>query len=176
MLHNAHTAHPKKVFIIIAIISLIIVSIWFYLNNKNVDSTININLNPDSYIAQDTKLGTIYISTADTVWPPQVSAVKGKFECAESGEEVLVGGRTIKKVIAGKTYCITASSEGAAGSTYTTYQYKTLINGKIASINFVLRFPQCMNYDEPKQSECLAERQMFDPDGLANAIIENARL
>ncbi len=175
MLHNAHNAHPKKVFIIMAIIALFIVGTWFYLNNKNTQPLVIVAPNT-VYTDQNTKLETKYINTPDSVWPPKVNAAKGKFTCTESDINAATGMRTIKKIIAGKTYCISSSSQGAAGSTYTTYQYDTLINGKVTSIIFSLRFSQCMNYVEPQQSECLQERQIFDIDGLANAIIENARL
>ncbi len=175
MVYMPHNAHPKKVFTIIAIISVIIVSIWFYLNNKNIKPVSNV-VPSAAYIQQNTKLEAKYISTPDTVWPPKVNTAKGKFECNETGSEVQSGGKTVKKIIDGKTYCVTGTSEGAAGSTYTTYSYSTLINGKIASISFVLRFTQCMNYPDQEQAECLTERKMFDPDGLANAVIENARL
>lgn len=170
-----HNVSHKKAFIVMSLIALGVVSFWFYENN-NTSNVVKVDPVINNYVQQDVRLQTSYISSPDSIWPPVVESTPGSFECTETGNQIKQGGMTSKKIISGKTYCVTLESQGAAGSTYTSYTYKTLINGKIATINFVLRFVQCANYDETQKSECLIERQMFDPDGLANAIIENARL
>jgi hypothetical protein len=66
--------------------------------------------------------------------------------------------------------------EGAAGTMYTTYEYKfqsdylgSVIGGKkVVIFSFTLRFPTCENYDDPRQSACKAERSAFDIDGIVN--------
>ncbi len=114
-------------------------------------------------------LGTKYIQTT-TEWPPSVSLKSGSYACSPSGAEVMLGGQTQEKIIGGQTYCITKESEGAAGSTYTTYSYSFTLNGKVATLTFVLRYPQCANYEEPSKSECGAEENSFDVNTLADKI------
>jgi|GEM_PF-702176 len=42
---------------------------------------------------------------------------------------------------AGITFCVTRSTEGAAGSTYGTYAYRGLVNGVLLTLTFVERHP-----------------------------------
>jgi hypothetical protein len=118
-------------------------------------------------------LSTKYITSVNP-WPPKVTFTNGNFTCNETGSEINQNGITARKIIRGKEYCVTTQSEGAAGSTYTTYTYTTSIGSKLASTSFVLRFPQCMNYDDPKQTECKNERSSFNSDILADSIITKA--
>lgn len=99
-----------------------------------------------------------YISA--TEWPPLVEAVEGEYMC-DSGEE---------KTFGEDVYCFSMTSEGAAGSTYTTYVY----SGESKKVSFTLRFPQCLNYDEPQQGECVAEQEGFDVDALAGELLNPA--
>lgn len=96
-------------------------------------------------------------------WPPQVTMTSEDFSCTESD--------TVKKrTINGNEYCVTASGEGAAGSVYTTYDYKTKQGDFLVQVNFVLRTPQCANYDEPNKSNCEAEQANFNVDVLTDRI------
>lgn len=106
-------------------------------------------------------LQTKYIKAQE--WPPTITITDGPLACAG------------KKIINGTPYCITAQSEGAAGSTYTTYTYATEKNSKTITLSFVLRAVQCMNYDDPQQTECLKERAVFDVDALADHILESVQ-
>lgn len=108
------------------------------------------------------QLPTKYISTQE--WPPTISATNGTLTCSA------------KKIINNTPYCITAVNEGAAGSTYMTYSYATEKNGKIITLSFILRAVQCMNYDDPQQTECLKERAAFDVDALADRILRSAAI
>lgn len=112
--------------------------------------------------APDDGLQTKYIKAQE--WPPTVTVTDGPLTCAG------------KKIINGTPYCITAQSEGAAGSTYTTYTYAAEKDWKIITLSFVLRAVQCMNYDNPEQAECLAERAAFDVDALADQIFKSTKL
>jgi hypothetical protein len=110
-------------------------------------------------------LGTSYISTSTEGWPPTAAIVSGTLSCAA----------TDKRMIGDRAYCITRESEGAAGSTFTTYTYATMQGTSVASTTFTLRFPQCMNYDDPQQSACTIEESSYDIDGLADRIISSIR-
>lgn len=98
-------------------------------------------------------------------WPPQV-AVVGKYICKTS--EI--------KNINGKNYCLTTVSEGAVGSTYTTYIYKKVIQNKTISFTFITRVPQCLNYDEPKATECKNEIKNFSVDDLIDKIFDSVKI
>ena|ERR1035437_6131967 len=104
-------------------------------------------------------LSTKYITAQG--WPPKVEVISGPFSCDESGSEIA---KTTKKVIAGKTYCVTVQSEGAAGSIYNTYTYVTVVGAQVTKTTFILRFVQCDNYEDPQKTECKNERAAFDPD------------
>jgi hypothetical protein len=119
-------------------------------------------------------LTTAYIS--GQTWPPTVQVKSGPFSCATGGSEIAQGGVTASKTIDGKTYCVTTSSEGAAGSVYTTYDYASEVGGKVVTLSFVLQFVQCANYDEPKKTACEAERLSFSPDGLIAEIAPTIKL
>lgn len=91
-------------------------------------------------------------------WPPAVSVQEGSFSCKDTGSEITVMGKTNLQDIRGNEYCVTTKAEGAAGSTYTEYAYTFQKSGKIVTIAFTLRAPQCGNYDETKRGECSAEQ------------------
>lgn len=113
------------------------------------------------------KLGTTYISTAAPEgWPPRVWLEAGDYSCAEQDEHK-VGDRTL---------CLVRTSEGAAGSTYTTYHYITAQDDFLAHTEFTLRFPQCLNYDEPQQNACQREQSSYDIDGLADRMLASIRM
>jgi hypothetical protein len=105
-------------------------------------------------------LGTKYITPTD--WPPVLNIDPHAFSCTEAGVETQQAGQTAQKVINGHTYCITRESEGAAGSIYTQYAYARGRGNTTAILTFSMRLVQCGNYDEPKKSECDAERTAFD--------------
>jgi len=99
-------------------------------------------------------------------WPPHIAIENKPLSCASKD----------RKTIGGQLYCVTAVSEGAAGSTYITYTYATELSGKTVSLNFTLQEVQCLNYDEPKQTECLSERSLFNPDSVASDIMKTVQL
>jgi hypothetical protein len=120
-------------------------------------------------------LAGTYFSASE--WPPLVEKVANAYSCRlmEDGTDgpVPVKG---ERVIDGKTYCISVTGEGAAGSTYRTYEYSTDRGDGVFRAVFTIRFPQCLNYDEPKSSECAADQASFDPDALAVRLISSARM
>ena len=121
-------------------------------------------------------LPTQFISAQ--AWPPKVSLVAEEFSCA-AGEYTDSSGalvRTEERMVGDRMYCVDMSSEGAAGSTYTTYAYRTEQGDFVAHVDFTLRYVQCMNYDEANQGMCTLEQGTFDVDGLVDRIASSIRM
>lgn len=115
-------------------------------------------------------------------WPPKYDLLDQVFSCPDAvatssptlvGSPIFYGGRAVQKTIHGRTYCITASSEGAAGSTYTTYSYasaSTVDASRTTRIWFTLRAVQCGNYNEPEKTACEMERAAFNVDLIVDRL------
>ncbi len=114
------------------------------------------------------KLPYTYISTVD--WPPKIQLINKAFTCTPAGSEIVQAGKTESITINGRTYCRTIQSEGAAGSIYTNYAYAFADNNNTIILTFTLRFVQCANYPEPKQTECSAERASFNVEPVVDQI------
>ncbi len=164
-------------FVIVAIVVAAV--FWFFEFDKIgtvVKEELNQNwktiTNPQGVTFQyPEKLGTTYISAVE--WPPEISLIKEKFVCVESGTEVSSNGQIQKVTVENKTYCLTKQAEGAAGSTYIKYTYTSaLASEMLATVKFDLRFVQCANYDEPKKGECEVEREKFDINSIINSIVK----
>ena len=115
-------------------------------------------------------LTTRFISALD--WPPELQILNEPFSCTEAGSEIARAGRTEKRMVDNRTYCVTKISEGAAGSIYTQYAYAFPKNEGSAIFTFSLRSVQCANYDEPAKRECENERTSFDMDGVVDRIAQ----
>jgi len=126
------------------------------------------------YFKYPEKLYTQYIRVID--WPPQVNIIEENFSCTEAGSEIDRAGKTEKKTINGKDYCITKVSEGAAGSIYTQYAYAFGKNNKTIIFTFSLKFVQCVNYDETEKDSCEIERNNFDIYKIIVDIIESSKI
>ncbi|NCB20588.1 MAG: hypothetical protein EOM88_01520 [Clostridia bacterium] len=96
----------------------------------------------------------------------------GQIECNETPLESSLALRTSKKRINGQQYCISAFSEGAAGSVYTQYVYTTVIGDDVYSIIFMANYPNCPNYPDEERAECEAERTSFNLDILVDQEIK----
>ena len=108
-------------------------------------------------------LGTKYTYVRPTDWPPVVSIKDQAYNCLEGGNAPSDrAGITQKKMINGQEYCVTEVGDGAAGSVYHQYTYAFPYQYRTANLTFTFQFPQCMNYDEPKQSACKAEEEAFN--------------
>jgi membrane-bound inhibitor of C-type lysozyme len=106
-------------------------------------------------------------------WPLGIVIEKGELKCQTTPEESSFSKRFYQQDISGRTYCINAESEGAAGSVYTDYTYYTIYKGNLIAINFVLRFTNCSHYSEPQSIECRAEREAFDIGNTINKIVDS---
>lgn len=116
-------------------------------------------------------LGTQFIQTVD--WPPVLQRVGDVFSCADAGSVTARGGRTEVRTVAGRTYCVTQTDEGAAGSVYSQYAYAFPYGENTAIFTFTLRAPQCGNYDEGPRALCEAEKAAFNPDMLVDTIAQS---
>ncbi len=109
-----------------------------------------------------------YISSV--AWPPFITRTpftgSASMECTGDTNSL----RTINTT----EYCISTSAEGAAGSQYRSYTYRTNTLTEQVTATFVLRFPNCENYDEPKRSDCLQEQSIFDIDTLVDTEVRAA--
>ncbi len=162
----------KKIITTVVLIIIVMSALWIYKNSQPEISQI-----PSSPVVKnyDTSLSTTYIKKVGDVWPPAVTTIESAFICKESPLTSQERGTTTLKEIQGVPYCVTVTNEGAAGSTYRTYIYSSAAGEKTLSTTFTLQSTECMNYDNPQQSECLEERKNFDSDILAYNIIENNR-
>ncbi len=112
-----------------------------------------------------------FISPQD--WPPQVLISTENFTCTTTPETSSLPNRVIKRLVDDRAYCVSAMSEGAAGTTYTEYNYTTKKDGNLVIVQFTLRYPQCLNYDDPQQTACVKEREAFDLDSLVDRIVNS---
>jgi hypothetical protein len=119
---------------------------------------------------------TTYVTTQ--YWPPVVTMTSEDFSCKE-GSALNSDGKQAqfaRKTIGGSLYCVATSAEGAAGSTYTSYEYATTQGDFLTKVSFTLRTPQCMNYDEPEQSACKTDQASFNVDALADRIASSLKM
>ena len=114
-----------------------------------------------------------YIQTVD--WPPAIVAFNDVYQCTQAGAIIAPGGQTVLKSIHGTSYCVTTEGEGAAGSVYNQYAYAFKKSGVTLILTFTLRYPQCVNYPEPKMTACKAEESSFSVDNLADEIAGSAQ-
>ncbi|EKD23757.1 MAG: hypothetical protein ACD_81C00186G0011 [uncultured bacterium] len=119
-------------------------------------------------------LSTTYMRAFD--WPPQVQIVDGALSCVNTGKEIERAGRTELRMVDDRAYCVTALSEGAAGSTYTQYAYAVGKGLQTWIFTATLRASQCGNYNDPQRIECEQEREAFDFDSVMDKIIRSATI
>lgn len=116
------------------------------------------------------RLDTKYI--APTEWPPKIKVEEKNYTCIENPAALILPGETRQVTIDGRLYCAHTETGVAAGSTYRTFTYTTEKDGKLLTLTFTLRAPQCANYDDPSRTECEAEEARFDVDLLADSILQ----
>ncbi len=116
-------------------------------------------------------LNTNYINTVE--WPPVTTIQTGvsSVDCKETRAESSLPDRVRRQTINGRDYCISTRSEGAAGKTYTMYTYTTIKNNNLVKVDFTLKYPQCLNYDEPEKTACTEERENFNLDELIDRLV-----
>lgn len=119
------------------------------------------------------RIPTTFVSSSE--WPPLVERVVNRYVCKEGPIAAADGPQktTQKHMVGDREYCVTESSEGAAGSTYRTFEYNFQFGGEPYRIVFTLRYPQCENYDEPQRSACKAEQGSYSVDELVDRIAQS---
>lgn len=122
------------------------------------------------------ELPTRHISAQE--WPPLVELVANPYACEEGPITAADGPLKTaqKRMVGDREYCVISSAEGAAGSTYRQFDYMTAQGDFVARVVFTLRYPQCMNYDEPERSVCASEQSSFDIDGVVDRITSSIRM
>ncbi len=102
-----------------------------------------------------------YLSLVDQ---PTVTTDIAVLECGSDEETVYLDG---------EMYCTKSVNEGAAGSVYHTHTYKKMVNGKSTTTEFVIRMPQCANYDEEAMSECEEEQEEFSAQEYGQFVLDS---
>jgi hypothetical protein len=102
-------------------------------------------------------LTTTYVS--GQTWPPVVTMTPGPYSCTAGQTQ---NDDTVERVIGTRTYCVTTHTEGATGSTYREYTYRT----GATQITFTLRFSGCSAYDNLQKAACETEQSGFSADQL----------
>jgi hypothetical protein len=120
-------------------------------------------------------LPTSFITASE--WPPLVEEVASNPACKEGPVTAADGPekRVEKHTVGDREYCVTLSEEGAAGSTYRSYEYAFEFGGFPYRIAFTLRYPQCANYDEPQRGACTSEQANYSVDGLVDRIAQTVQ-
>ena len=180
-----YSSKNKIVLLVIATVLIIGGGVYFWSQNKTIieqpepaqtDNELWQKVTTDNGISfkYPKEILAKYINEAE--WPPQVQILNTPFVCVPSGVEVQSSEQTELRLVDDRSYCVTRQSEGAAGSTYTSYIYAFSKDNKTTNITFSLRFVQCQNYDEPKASECENERTAFDVDGIVDRIAQSIKV
>jgi uncharacterized protein YlzI (FlbEa/FlbD family) len=119
-------------------------------------------------------LTTKYIFVQE--WPPTIKIESGNFSCVETPQEVSsMLEITSQRLVDNKIYCVNVKNEGAAGSVYSSYVYTAPLRGKLVSVSFVLRYPNCANYEEEQSQFCTSERETFDLDATVDRIVQTIK-
>ena len=143
------------------------------INNQENELWKNYNDNGISFQYPE-KLITKYIFTQE--WPPTVKIESGNFSCVETPQEKSsMLEITSQRLVDNRIYCVNIKNEGAAGSVYSSYVYTTPKEGKLVSVSFILRYPNCANYDEEQSRACTSEREAFDIDATVDRIVQTIK-
>jgi len=138
---------------------------YLYTEEENTESNL-----PDSFKASYISFQNYGLNVFKTEEYPKLESwvENGAVECNETPQESSLPLRISKKEINNQKYCISASSEGAAGSVYTQYVYTTVIENNVYLVQFVARYPGCSNYPDKERRECEVERENFNLDNLVD--------
>ncbi|MFA6467055.1 MAG: hypothetical protein WCV71_04305 [Patescibacteria group bacterium] len=177
-------------FIVVLVLALLYLA--FFKSNSASNENINKNFNENNIRAElsnwltfedkeqkiswlyPEKLSANFISSQ--TWPPRVSLSNMAYKCPVTEAGSSLPDRTMERQVDDRTYCVTATSEGAAGSVFTDYTYSRVRDGKLINITFALRYPQCDNYDDTQKSACKGERETFDLDSVIDKIAQSLSL
>jgi hypothetical protein len=108
---------------------------------EQVATELNYNL-PESINAE-------YVSLYEK---PEVSVLDQAYSCTETNEQE----------VDGRKYCVSVETGTAAGSTYSEYKYVTEDNGQTVEASFIIRKPNCDNFDSPLDKVCIKDQSRED--------------
>lgn len=154
----------KKINITLIIVLLLVVaSALIFFNKKESIVTPPVTQNITEIFSTSTYKYTNFFD-----WPPQIETLDKEYSC-------VITSTTTEVSVDNNKYCKSMVVEGAAGSVYTTYVYSFARENKTVSLTFNTRQPQCMNYDNPKQTECLNEMKNVDVDKVVDKYVFSLR-
>ncbi len=180
----------KNKFLLIICILLVITAISFVVNPKSL-LKLSPNIKAPSLIPLDNTpaIWQIYSSSTSDItfkypstlsatfvglvdWPPRPEISEQSFSCNESGDgpEAQRTSTTYARVINGRTYCVSVTRRGAAGTIYDQYSYSTLLNTKVVTLTFSIHHPQCDNYADQKIHEACQKETIGFSDQLDQTI------
>ncbi len=149
----------KLVIAIITSAIILCVAAWWY--TQNAEDVEQVRPQPEITLSSFTippEKTNEYVHF--TEWPPHIELTHEAYTCVEGGDARQAGGVTYETTMGEldeqRTYCITEQREGAAGSEYITYTYRTAYDDVVMTLTMTMRKVQCLNYDQPQQDECLA--------------------
>jgi len=151
----------KKTISITVLVAILIIATYIVANKK--ETTLPITQTPTQAFSTSTYK---YINFFD--WPPQITTSIDIYSCTKTST-------TTEITINNNKYCRSVISEGAAGSIYNTYTYNFAKENNTVSLTFSTRQPQCMNYDNPKQTECLDEMKKVDVDSIVDVFVQGIK-
>lgn len=114
-------------------------------------------------------------------WPPKITIqnAPSDFICVPTTTKTDTGFSVNLVTIGTSKVCITTRPEGAAGTTYTTYDLTWVLATKppsVITLEFITREPtSCTVYDEPKRSACMKEKTNFNPADIARQIVPTVK-
>lgn len=146
----------KKTISITILVIILILAVFIFLNKRE-------NIQPVTPTPAETFSTSTYKYINFIDWPPQATTSNDIYSCAKTST-------TTEITINNNKYCRSVISEGAAGSIYNTYTYNFAKENNTVSLTFSTRQPQCMNYDNPKQTECLDEINNFNVDKIVDEV------
>lgn len=164
--HNKGFAPITVILIVVAI--LIVGGIAYYAGSMK-DPVHSNNQLPGGVI-MPTTLPSPYISAQEN-WPPVITTSATTYSCTTASSEM---GTTVERTINNKTFCVTTRTEGAAGSSYSTYTYTAAAtNTSTKTTTFTLRYSNCGNYyDLPEYPLCQNAQGSFELDVIVASFFE----
>jgi len=113
-----------------------------------------------------------YIS-AQSGWPPVIQDSSDEYSCVPTTSEMT---KIIQKFINNKVYCVTKFTEGAAGSSYSTYTYKTPfgISNNTKTTTFTLKYVSCGVYGglgNTQYEQCKKNQTDFNIDAIVDSLM-----
>ncbi len=178
------------IYIIGAIITFLLFGNWYYAahmpvaeeavyteapNTEDANLISAVDAKSGISFSYPAELQTKYVSLAE--WPPRFVNSVTPIKCElDEQTQAMSGATSSTETINGNTYCVWATSEGAAGSIYINYQLIYPQDSQYFTMSFTLRYPQCENYPGDEVTACHNEQANFPLNTLIDEIAQSAHL